>query len=106
MSITVKIGDAAHAPSVTLELDIRKSMNGDLMIFDHGDIDIILSASKNKVYAFPKETITDLVYGAQNRLFAFLRKKGLVIPESIQGGAFYGSMEAMMESAYCYHICK
>ena len=100
MAVTVKIGDAASAPSVTLELDIRKSMNGDLMIFDHGDIDIILSASKNKVFAFPKETITDLVYGAQNRLFAFLRKKGLVIPESVQGGSFYGSMEATLEQPY------
>ena len=100
MAVTVKIGDAVNAPSVTLELDIRKSMNGDLMIFDHGDIDIVLSASKNKVFAFPKETITDLVYGAQNRLFTFLKSKGLVIPESIQGGSFYGSMEATLEKAY------
>jgi len=100
MAITIKIGKAAAAPSVTLELDIRKSMNGDLMIFDHGDIDIVLSAPKSKVVAFPKETITELAYGAQNRLFSFLRKKGLVIPESIQGGAFYGSMEATMEKPY------
>jgi len=41
-----------------------------------------------------------LVYGAQNRLFAHLRKKGLVIPESIQGGSFFGSFEATMESPY------
>ena len=27
MAITIKIGKAAAAPSVTLELDIRKSMN-------------------------------------------------------------------------------
>ena len=100
MAITIKIGKAAAAPSVTLELDIRKSMNGDLMIFDHGDIDIVVSAPKSKVVAFPKETITELAYGAQNRLFSFLRKKGLVIPESIQGGAFYGSMEATMEKPY------
>jgi len=100
MAITIKIGKEANAPSVTLELDIRKSMNGDLMIFDHGDIDIVLSATKNKVTAFPKETITSLAYGAQNRFFSFLQKKGLVIPESIQGGSFYGSMEAMMEKPY------
>ena len=31
--------------------------------------------------------MNDLVYGAQNRLFAHLRKKGLVIPESIKAGA-------------------
>ena len=30
----------------------------------HGDIDIVLSPTKNKVVAFPKETMNDLVYGA------------------------------------------
>ena len=73
-------------------------MNGDLMIFDHGDIDIVLSANNNKVIAFPKETMNDIVYGAQNRLFSHLRKKGLVIPESIQAGSFYGAIEATMEN--------
>ena len=99
MAIVVKIGHGANDAKVRLELDIRKSMGGDLMIFDHGDIDIVLSATKNKVIAFPKETMNDLVYGAQNRLFAHLRKKGLVIPESIQSGAFYGALEAIMETA-------
>ena len=70
------------------------------MIFDHGDIDIVLSPKENKVLAFPKETMSDLVYGAQNRLFAHLRKKGLVIPESIQGGAFYGVIEAEMQKSF------
>ena len=68
------------------------------MIFDHGDIDIVLSAQQNKVIAFPKEVISDYVYGAQNRLFTFLRKRGVVIPESIQAGSFYGSFEATMET--------
>ena len=96
MAVVVKIGDAV-SKTVTLEMDIRKSLSGDLMIFEHGDIDIVLSPTKNKVVAFPKETMNDLVYGAQNRLFAFLRKRGLVIPESIQAGSFYGSFEATME---------
>tara|TARA_R110002110_G_scaffold286609_1_gene500876 strand:- start:22 stop:564 length:543 start_codon:yes stop_codon:yes gene_type:complete len=99
MAILVRIGPGANDARVRLEIDVRKSMNGDLMIFDHGDIDIVLSTTKNKVTAFPKETMNDLVYGAQNRLFAHLRKKGLVIPESIQAGSFYGSFEATMEKA-------
>tara|TARA_R110000824_G_scaffold32672_2_gene105300 strand:+ start:9586 stop:10125 length:540 start_codon:yes stop_codon:yes gene_type:complete len=98
MSITIRVGDEANKKLVTLEMDIRKSVAGDLMIFDHGDIDIVLSASQNKVIAFPKEVISDYVYGAQNRLFTFLRKRGVVIPESIQAGAFYGSFEAIMET--------
>ena len=99
MAVTVRIGDAADNAVVRLELDIRKSLSGDLMIFDHGDIDIVLSTRTNKITTFPKETLNDLVYGAQNRLFAELRKKGLVVPESIQAGDFYGSLEALMEEA-------
>tara|TARA_R110002020_G_scaffold240423_2_gene453463 strand:+ start:716 stop:1252 length:537 start_codon:yes stop_codon:yes gene_type:complete len=98
MPITIKIGKP-NKGSVRLDLNVRKSMSGDLMIFDHGDIDIVLSTAKNKVIAFPKETISDLTYGAQNRLFTYLHKKGLVIPESIHAGAFYGSIEADMEKA-------
>ncbi len=99
MALTVKIGRGNQSALVRLEMDLRKSMNGDLMIFDHGDIDIVLSPNKKKVVAFPKETMTDLVYGAQNRLFACLRKKGIVVPESIQAGAFYGSFEATLEES-------
>lgn len=100
MALTIKIGRGNQTAVVRLEMDIRKSMSGDLMIFDHGDIDIVLSPKDNKVLAFPKETMTDLVYGAQNRLFAHLRKKGLVIPESIQSGAFYGVIEAEMQKSF------
>ena len=70
------------------------------MIFDHADIDIVLSSKTNKVTAFPKETMTDMVYGAQNRLFAFLRKKGIIIAESIQAGSFYGALEGSIEESY------
>ena len=92
MALTIKIGRGNQSAIVRLEMDIRKSMSGDLMIFDHGDIDIVL--------AFPKETMSDLVYGAQNRLFSHLRKKGLVIPESIQSGAFYGVIEGQLEKSF------
>ncbi len=100
MALTIKIGRGNQSAIVRLEMDMRKSMSGDLMIFDHGDIDIVLSPNKNKIMAFPKETMTDLVYGAQNRLFAHLRKKGLIIPESIQAGAFYGALEGELEKPF------
>ena len=98
MAITIRVGDRANRKLVTLEMDIRRSLNGDLMIFDHGDVDIVLSTTKNKITAFPKEVVTsDYVYGAQNRLFSFLQKRGIIIPESIRAGSFYGSFEATME---------
>ena len=100
MPITIRVGDKANQAKVKLELDVRKSLNGDLMIFDHGDIDIVLSASKNKIVVFPKDVLTDVVYGAQNRLFSHLMKRGIIVAESVQGGAFYGAMEATMETPY------
>ena len=100
MPLTIKIGRANQTAIVRLEMDLRKSMNGDLMIFDHGDIDIVLSPNSNKVVAFPKENQSDLVYGAQNRLFTHLRKKGLVISESIQASAFCGAFEATMHQSF------
>tara|TARA_Y100000592_G_scaffold36041_1_gene57190 strand:+ start:3101 stop:3640 length:540 start_codon:yes stop_codon:yes gene_type:complete len=100
MALTIKIGRGQQSAVVRLEMNIRKSMSGDLMIFDHGDIDIVLSPADNKVLAFPKETMSDLVYGAQNRLFAHLRKKGLIIPESVQGGAFYGVIEGELQKSF------
>ena len=100
MPIVVRIGAGAHQATVTLELDMRKSLNGDLMIFEHGDIDIVLSPTKNKVVAFPKETMNDLVYGAQNRLFSFLQKNGIVMAESVQAGSFCGSFEATFQQPF------
>jgi len=97
MPITVKVGAANQSKEIKLELNIRKSLNGDLMIFDHGDVDIILSQKTNKVIAFPKDTMSDLAYGAQNRLFAHLKRKGIIVPESIHAGSFYGSMEATLQ---------
>ena len=97
--VKVTIKPKTPPPTVTLELDIRKSLSGDLMIFDHGDIDIVLSGKDKKITAFPKQTMTDFTYGAQNRLFAHLARKGIVIPESIQGGSYYGAMEAQLQEA-------
>jgi hypothetical protein len=100
MALTVKIGRQNQSAVVRLELDLRKSMNGDLMVFDHGDIDIVLSPTQNKIIAFPKETMSDLVYGAQNRFFSHLKKRGIVIPESIQGGSFCGAVEGTMQDSF------
>ena len=104
MAIKIKIGKGAQKSTIRLEMDIRKSVAGNLMIFDHGDIDIVLSTKDNKVIAFPKEVMSEMVYGAQNRLFSFLHKKGIVIPESIQGGSYFGSFEATLQSPFTESI--
>jgi hypothetical protein len=37
--------------------------------------------------------MTEVVYGAESRLFEYLRRKGVISYDSIQGGNVYGSME-------------
>ncbi len=99
MAIVIKVGEKANEKKVRLELNARQSLNGDVMIFDHGDIDIVLSPKNNKVIAFPKETMSDIVYGAQNRLMSHLIKRGILTPESVQAGAFYGALEATIQES-------
>ena len=52
MAVVIRVGAKANEKKVRLEIDARKSLNGDVMIFDHGDIDIVLSSTKNKVVIF------------------------------------------------------
>lgn len=98
MSVAIKIGSdksqAKSEPVAKVELNVRKTLDGDIMIFDHADIDIIVMREKQKIVSFPKDMMSEVVYGAQNRLYKYLRKKGLVRIDSIVGGSIYGSLEA------------
>jgi len=80
----------------TFELKVREALNGDFLIFDHSDIDIIVLKEQKKVVAFAKSILTEKVYGAESRLFEFLRSKGIIGHDSIQGGNVYGSLEGQI----------
>ena len=90
-SIKVKINPKEIKYS--FEVKIREALNGDLLIFDHRDIDIVISKDQKKIVAFAKDLMTEVVYGAESRLFEYLRKKGVISYDSIQGGNVYGSLE-------------
>lgn len=104
-TVGVKIVNKRITPYV-FELSVRESLNGDIIIYDHKDIDIVLMQEKKKIVAFAKDMLTDSVYGAESRLFEFLRKKGIVAYDSIQGGNIYGSMEAKILDSKKYHSVK
>ena len=112
MTVRVIIGDEAiekaHSkPAVAkLEMVIRRTMDGDYMIMDHADVDIIVMPKKMKIVAFPKDLMSDLVYSTENRLFKFLTKKGLINISSVQSGAIYGSLEAKLLTGEAHHTVK
>ena len=104
-TVGVKIVQS-NVSQFVFELNARENLNGDLMIYDHKDIDIVLMQEKKKIVAFAKDMLTDNVYGAESRLFEFLRKKGIVAYDSIQGGNIYGSMEAKILDSKKYDSVK
>ena len=44
------------------KLNMRKALNGDLMIFDHADIDIVVMLESKKIVAFAKDLMLNIHY--------------------------------------------
>ena len=96
MSIKINI-EKPEVPSIKVELQVRKTLDGKIMILDHKLIDIILDTSINKIITFPKEDVCDEIYGIQNSYFRHLVNEGIVTPDSIQSGNVFGSLEGKYE---------
>ena len=83
-----------------VKLKARRALDGSILILDHEDMDIVILPEKKKCLTLPKDAMSDKVYDAQDRLFNFLKRKGIVDYSSVRGGNIFGSMEAeLMESA-------
>lgn len=104
MAIVMKVGgptgDTAEQPKsepkpqASMEMVARKSLDGNIMILDHSDIDIVVMPSSKKVLTISKGSLSEDVYDTQDRLFRYLSRKGVVDPGSVRSGNVYGSMEA------------
>jgi len=92
--------------SIKMDLKARRTLDGNVLIFDHKDIDIVLMPSSKKIVTFAKDVLGDDVYEAQNRLFSYLFKKGIVSQDSIQGGNVYSSMEAKILESKKYNTTQ
>ena len=77
-----------------IDLKARRTLDGNILILDHEDIDIVLMTEKSKCITFPKGSMSDKVYATQDRMFQFLARKGLVNRSSVKGVNVFGSMEA------------
>ena len=94
IKIIITPSEKEPGKELTLELDARKTLEGDIVIHDHPDIDVVIMPKKMKVVAFPKEASTEETYQTQDKLFDFLVKRGVILRDSIQGGNVFGSMES------------
>ena len=84
---------------ITMELQVRKTLNGDIMIFDHPEIDVAIMVEKKKILAMAKEVMEDSVYETQNHMFRYLKKRGVIEFDSFKSGNVYGSMEATIQES-------
>jgi hypothetical protein len=111
MSINLQVGETpeisgreeskevAKKAQATVELKIRKTLDGDLIIYDHEDIDIVVSPQKLKVITFPKINSDEGSYHSQMRFFEFLQEKGTIARDSVQGGSVYNAVEGQIPDA-------
>ena len=77
-----------------INLKARKTLEGNILILDHEDIDIVLVKEKNKCVTFPKTNFSDRVYDSQDRVFKFLAQRGVINRSTVRGGNVFGSLEA------------
>ena len=88
-----------NVDKIIFNIQARRALNGDIMIFDHKDIDIVVMDAQKKVVAFAKDLMSEVVYGAESRLMEHLRKVGVIEYDSIQGGNVYGSLEGKIHDS-------
>ena len=77
-----------------VKLNIRKTLDNNIVIYDHPQIDIVIIPSKNKIFTIPKDNINSDTYSAQNRYFKFLDRKGVLVKGTIRSGAIINSLES------------
>jgi len=79
-----------------IKLQARRTLDGNILILDHPDIDIILSPKNKKVLAVAKKQYGDHIYATQSRLFDHLSRRGVVDPGTVHSGNVYGSLEGII----------
>ena len=77
-------------------LNARKTIDGNIIVFDHPDMDIFILPAKSKLVSMPKEDLDDELYDSQKRLFKFLVRKGVIDQETVQSGNLFMSREGVI----------
>ena len=108
MAITIKVNPDALESGLGAEeqrpvqtrriLNIRKMLDGSLIMHDHPEMDIVVSPKKSNIIAFAKNETGDHIYASISRLFDYLTKKGVVELGSVRSGNIFSSLEGKIPS--------
>lgn len=77
-----------------IKLNVRKTLDNNIVIYDHPLIDIVIIPSKNKIFTVPKDVPNSDTYPAQDRYFKFLDRKGVLVKGTVRSGAILNSLES------------
>ena len=94
MPLTIKIGTPPREIQATIELRMRKTLDGNILIADHQKMDIMIVPSSATVVAIPKPHAGDNVYEYQRELMQSLFEGGAIMFDKIQATAQFGVLEA------------
>jgi hypothetical protein len=98
MPITIKIGDASTEEKkpiqASVSLQIKKTLDGNLLINDHQYLDIVINPKESKVITLPKPNVERDVYDYQKDLMYDLFKGGVINADAPRGGPIFGMVEA------------
>jgi hypothetical protein len=98
INIVKKSSPGAPQEQIQFE-EARKSLTGDVLIFDHDLMDIVVSSKKNKVVTFPKEIVSEETYHTQERMLKLMARNGVLERESIRSGSVFSSLEAKIQKS-------
>jgi|TARA_Y100000034_G_scaffold116403_1_gene154701 hypothetical protein len=82
-----------------ISLIARKTLDGQIMIMDHRDIDIIIDTGNKKIITFPKDEMSDEVYQTQDKYFHHLANEGVIDRSSVHSGNIFASIQAKYPEA-------
>ena len=76
-----------------ISLKARKSIDGNIIVYAHPEMNIFVMIKTSKVVAIPKEDLDDELHSSQERLFKFLVSDGVIAHDSVQSGNLFMSVE-------------
>ena len=81
-------------PTQRISLDIRRTLDNNYIIYDHPLFDIVVNPDKKKIMTFVKKFSKTEAYPHQDAFFSYLKRRGVILADTVKGGNIFGSIEA------------